>query len=297
MERFVYKKLREFDMKKNYKLFRLFQKLANPKFNKRRSYKDVKIDLLTRKVKVRVFTPPKNNNRLIIYLHGGGWVAGSIDSYTNICYNLAYKTESTVMAISYRLAPEHPFPAGFNDCYDVIRLVYSSSEFLNLDPKNIVIMGDSAGGNLTAAVCQRAIDTRDFKVYKQILLYPALQSDYSKNTKYKSVIENGSSYIISRTQLCDFMEHYVKNKEDLDNKYVAPLLSNNLFRMPKTLIITADNDPLRDEGIEYAKKLKKFLVKVKHYNFYGAAHGFLTNILDESYTELAYEKIIEFLGD
>ena len=284
-------------MKKNYKLFRLFQKLANPKFNKRRSYKDVKIDLLTRKVKVRVFTPPKNNNRLIIYLHGGGWVAGSIDSYTNICYNLAYKTESTVMAISYRLAPEHPFPAGFNDCYDVIRLVYSSSELLNIDPKNIVIMGDSAGGNLTAAVCQRAIDTKDFKVYKQILLYPALQSDYSKDTKYKSVIENGSSYIISRTQLCDFMEHYVKNKEDLDNKYVAPLLSNNLFRMPKTLIITADNDPLRDEGIEYAKKLKKFLVKVKHYNFYGAAHGFLTNILDESYTELAYEKIIEFLGD
>ena len=116
-------------------------------------------------------------------------------------------------------------------------------------------------------------------------------------SEYKSVIENGSSYIISRTQLCDFMEHYVKNKEDLDNKYVAPLLSNNLFRMPKTLIITADNDPLRDEGIEYAKKLKKFLVKVKHYNFYGAAHGFLTNILDESYTELAYEKIIEFLGD
>ena len=109
----------------------------------------------------------------------------------------------------------------------------------------------------------------------------------------KKMIEEMVEEMVEETR----KQFLTKYKEDLDNKYVAPLLSNNLFRMPKTLIITADNDPLRDEGIEYAKKLKQFLVKVKHYNFYGAAHGFLTNILDESYTELAYEKIIEFLGD
>lgn len=299
MKNIVYKMAEDFDIKKNYKLFRLFQKVVNPTINKKKKYQDIKIMLEDRKVPIRVFNPFTDDepHKIIIFIHGGGWVAGSVDTYTNICYVMARRTKRIVIAIEYRLAPENPFPAGFNDCYDVIDLIYKNRIAMNIKIEDITIMGDSAGGNLAAAVCQRALNERTFKVAKQILLYPSLQTDYSENTKYKSVIEKGSDYIITRVQLCDFINHYVINPNDLKNPYIAPLESNHLLGLPKTLIILAENDPLRDEGIAYHKKLRLHFVKSKHYIFIGANHGFLTNILDRKYTNLAYDKINEFLGD
>jgi acetyl esterase/lipase len=299
MKNIVYKMAEDFDIKKNYKLFRLFQKVVNPTINKKKKYQDIKIILEDRKVPIRVFNPftDEEPHKIIIFLHGGGWVAGSVDTYTNICYVMARRTKRIVIAIEYRLAPENPFPAGFNDCYDVINLIYKNRVAMNIKTEDITIIGDSAGGNLSAAVCQRALNEKLFKVAKQILLYPSLQTDYSESTKYKSVIEKGSDYIITRVQLCDFINHYVINPNDLDNPYVAPLESNHLFGLPKTLIILAENDPLRDEGIAYYKKLRLHFVKSKHYIFKGATHGFLTNILDRKYTNAAYDKINEFLGD
>lgn len=299
MKNIVYKVAEDFDIKKNYKLFRLFQKVVNPTLNKKKKFQDIKINLDDRKVPVRIFNPFNDGkkHKVIIFIHGGGWIAGSVDTYTNICYDMAKRTNRVVISIEYRLAPENPFPAGFNDCYDVINFIYKNILSMDIEKKDIAIIGDSAGGNLSAAVCQRARDEKSFKVSKQILLYPALQTDYSENSKYKSVVEKGSNYIITRVQLCDFINHYIINPNDLSNPYIAPLESKHLFGLPNTLIIVAENDPLRDEGIAYYKKLKAHFVKSKYYVFMGANHGFLTNILDKKYTNLAYEKIIKFLGD
>jgi len=129
MKNIVYKVASDFDIKKNYKLFRLFQKMLNPTLNKKKKYQDVKIKLEDRKVPIRVFNPfsDEQKHKVIIFIHGGGWVAGSVDAYTNLCYSMARKTRRIVIAIEYRLAPEHPFPAGFNDCYEVINLLYKNS--------------------------------------------------------------------------------------------------------------------------------------------------------------------------
>ena len=187
MKNIVYKVAEDFDVKKNYKLFRLFQKIVNPTLNKKKKFQDIKVKLSDRKVPVRIFNPFCDNemHKIIIFIHGGGWVSGGVDTYANICYTLANKTQRIVVSIEYRLAPEHPFPSGFNDCYDVINLIYKNSLSLNIEKNDIAIVGDSAGGNLSAAVCQKALDEKSFRIEKQILLYPALQADYSENTKYK----------------------------------------------------------------------------------------------------------------
>lgn len=299
MKNIINKVTEDFDIKKNYKIFRFFQKLLNPTINKKKKYKDVVVNLDNRKLKVRLFSPfkDKEKHKVLILIHGGGWMSGSLDSYTNLCYDLSKKTHHIVIAIGYRLAPEYPFPAGFDDCYDVTKFIYDNAKIFNIDTKDITLIGDSAGGNLCAAVNQKALDTKEFKIKKQILIYPAVQTDYSLNTSYKSVIEKGSNYIITRTQLCDFINTYIVDKENLKNKYVSPILSKNMFGLPETLIILAEDDPLHDEGLAYAKKLKRHLVKVKYYTFTGATHGFLTNILDRKYTNMAFEKINIFLGD
>lgn len=286
-----------FDMEKNYKLFRFTQKLLNPTWYLKDKYLNEELVLQERKISLRIFNPftDKLPHEILIFIHGGGWVSGSLESYTKICHQLAEKLERIVIAIDYRLAPEHPFPAGFNDCYEAVKKIYQTAQKLGIKSKDIVLMGDSAGGNLTAAVSQKAHDTKEFKVSKQVLLYPALQPDYSKTTKYKSVLENATNQLLTRKHLESFIKMYLPRKDLKENKYVSPLLANKLFGLPKTLLIVGSKDPLHDEGIMYVKKLKRHLVNCKYYVLKDAKHGFLTNILDKKYTSIAISKIIDFL--
>ena len=163
--------------------------------------------------------------------------------------------------------------------------------------KDICLMGDSAGGNLVTAISIRGKKERTFKVKEQILLYPALQSDYTNTTKYKSVIEKGQDYLLTQKQLQDYISLYVQNKEDLKSIYVSPLNKKILFGQPRTLIITCDNDPLRDEGKSYASKLKLYFNDVEYYNLYGAIHGVFNNPIDNKYKLIIFDKIKQFLGD
>lgn len=291
--------LRDINIKKNYKIFRVLQKMLSSRFLNKNEFHDVEFDFDNRSVSGRVFKPKnkQDTKKIIIFIHGGGWVFGNVEYYTKTCFELCNKTGRTVISIDYRLAPEYPYPNGFNDCYDVINLVMNNLKRLGIKDKDVCLMGDSAGGNLVAAISLKAHSSKDFKVTKQILLYPALQCNYSNNTKYKSVIENGKKYILTQKQLQDYIDLYVTDKKDLKSCYVAPLNKKILFFQPKTLIITADKDPLRDEGGEYAKRLKLFFNKVTYYNIKGAYHGFFTSVTDKKNKTLAYEKIIEFLGD
>lgn len=289
----------EISVKKNYKLFRIVQKVISPDFLNKHDYEDVFVSLDDRKIRCRLFEPinESKNLKVIIFIHGGGWVTGCLESYTKTCIELSKKTKRLVIAIDYRLAPEYPFPLGFNDCYDVINLIMNNLGNLGLKREDICLMGDSAGGNLVAAISLKSRATKDFKIKEQILLYPALQSDYSSNTKYKSVIENGKDYLLTQKQLQEYMELYMGDVKDIDSPYISPLNAKFPFFQPRTLIITADKDPLRDEGRCYAKKLKLFLNRVSYYNLEGAMHGFLSRNLEKNHKEEAYKEIIKFLGD
>lgn len=289
----------DIDIKNNYKVFRFLQKLIRPSFFYKEDYDDMNVIIDDRKIRIRVFNPfaNKNKNKVIIFVHGGGWVLGSVESYTKTCIELAKITKRIVIAIDYRLAPEHPYPQGFNDCYDVVNLIMNNLLELGLKNKDICLMGDSAGGNLVAAISLKARKTRDFKINKQILVYPALQTDYSDTTKYKSVIDKGRGYLLTQKQLQDYMALYVSNTDNLKNPYVCPMNAKFPFFQPKTLLVTAEFDPLNDEGRSYAKKLRLFFNDVKYYNIEGAMHGFLNNVIGKKHKEELYAKIVEFLGD
>ena len=288
---------KDISIKKNYKLFRVLQKIINSKIVNKQEYEDIIFYLGDRNIKARVFNYEHSIHKAIIFIHGGGWVIGSVESYTNTCMELSKKTKRTVIAIDYRLAPEFPYPNGFNDCYDVIKLIMDNLDTLGWKEEDICLMGDSAGGNLVAAISLKARCNKDFRIYKQKLLYPALQSDYSTHTKFKSVIENGKDYILTQKQLQEYMTLYISDPKDLDSPYVSPLKARTLFFQPDTLIITSDLDPLRDEGKYYAKRLKRYFNYVEYYNFEEAMHGFLSQPIQKKHTMKAYNKIINFLGD
>ncbi len=283
-------------IEKNYKLLRVLQKVINPSFFNSQSYEDVIFPLQGRSIKARVFNNYPNATKLLIFIHGGGWVTGDIGTYTSTCLELSKRTQSFVIAIDYRLAPEYPFPNGFNDCYEVVKIIMDNIGELGVSSKDVCLIGDSAGGNLVAAISLKSRCTKEFKITQQILLYPALQTDYSNRTKYRSVIEKGQDYLLTQKQLQEYISLYITNEEDLNNPYAAPLLAKSLFFQPKTLIITCDNDPLRDEGKSYYLRLKRYFNKVTYYNFEGARHGFLSHPLERKYTLKAYDKIADFLG-
>ncbi|NLC66364.1 MAG: alpha/beta hydrolase, partial [Clostridium sp.] len=247
---------------------------------------------------VRVFLPKENQtNKVLVFFHGGGWVTGDIDSYTNVCRNMADITNHTVISVDYRLAPEHPFPKGVEDCYFVTKEVFKRPELLNTKLDNITLIGDSAGGNLAAAVSLMARDRNEFFPKKQILIYPATNYDHSEKSPYPSVHENGTDYIMTSRRIQDYIDLYVENEKDKSNPYLAPILSTNLKDQPETLIITAQYDPLRDEGEAYGHKLKEFGNKVKIYRLENAIHGFFSNPINKEQQSIAYEWINSFLND
>ncbi|MEG0977062.1 MAG: alpha/beta hydrolase [Bacilli bacterium] len=285
-----------FDMVNNYKLYRRIQKIFNPAIGTKKRYQDTYLEVENRKIPIRIFNPT-DAKKIIIYMHGGGWISGDIETHTNICFRLAKYTNRKVVSIDYRLAPENPFPAGFDDCYIVVKSIMHNVKSLDITWEDVTLMGDSAGGNLVAAVTTKARENHDFRVKSQILLYPSVQSDYSKTTKYKSISENSNKGFLTQKQLNDFLKHYIKNESDYKNVYVAPFYAKKLYGLPKTLIITGTKDPLVDEGRAYYKKLKRHLVPVEYHELDGAIHGFFSNILEKKYTEETLVIIKKFLGD
>ena len=287
----VLKLIEKFPLKKNIKLYRAIQNIVNPKINNA-EYIDYCLD----GVNVRVFDPQKSK-KIIIYIHGGGWVSGNLNTHSNICYKLASELNRKVISIDYRLAPEYPYPAGFNDCYRVIKNIMESINLFDISWEDVLLMGDSAGANLAFATSLKGLYYRTFRVGKLILIYPATQTDYSRYTKYNSVIINDGKGFLTRKHLEDYINMYIPSVEERDNKYVNLLKAKRLFGLPKILVITGTLDPLHDEGVALVKKLKRHLVSVKHYDLKGATHGYFTNILDKKYTKQTIEYIKGFVGD
>ena len=211
---------------------------------------------------------------VLLFFHGGGWVTESVENYDRVCSRMAQSTGHIVMSVEYRLAPEYRFPVPLEDCYAAAKALYTGHLVLPADPDRITIIGDSAGGNLAAAVCMMARDRGDFFPKKQILIYPALNNCYTEDSPFESVKTNGTGYLLTAEKMEDYLKFYESCPEDRRNPYFAPILEKNLRNMPDTLILTAEFDPLRDEGEAFGEKLKEAGNRVEVHRIAGAFHGY-----------------------
>lgn len=254
-------------------------------------------------VPVRIFFPNESSyeknqtgfGKVLLFLHGGGWVTESIDNYERICARLANATNHFVVAVEYRLAPEHKFPAGLEDCYAVAKAIFSKQFLLNVDSDDITLIGDSAGGNLAAALSLLARDRGEFLPKRQILVYPATYNDYSENSPFASVQENGTDYLLTAGKMKDYLDLYAGSEADRQNPYFAPYLAEDLRNQPDTLILTAEYDPLRDEGEAYGRRLKEAGNQVQIKRIEGALHGFFALGIKHLHVQESFCYINDFL--
>lgn len=288
----------DLDLKKTYRLQRQLTTAVHPYIKPLYEMWDHKVSVGDYDIPVRVFLPSEQYalKKILLFFHGGGWVIGNIDSYTSVCSNMAKQTGHVVISVDYRLAPEYKFPTAPEDCYRVAKEIFANAHLFEVEDKDITLIGDSAGGNLATVVSMMARDRQEFIPTKQILLYPSTDSDHTENSPYPSVIENGSDFLLTSKRICDFMDLYISGAKDLEHPYLAPMKAKDLSGMPKTLIITAEYDPLRDEAEAYARKLYEFNNQVEVYRMKDALHGFISLPKHFVHVKRSYELINRFLN-
>ena len=286
----------DIDVKKNYLLHRNLVNLAHRHYFKPfYNTWDCAVGSDNHSIPVRIYSPEEEGEYpVLLFFHGGGWVTGNIDSYSKVCANMAKKTNHKVVSVDYRLAPEHPFPAGLEDCYEVAKAFILNKE---INDKEVTIIGDSAGGNLAAALSLLARERKEFKVKRQILIYPATYNDYSETSPFQSVHENGTEYLLTAKRISDYMELYKSKDEDIYNQYFAPIFADDLTNQPDTLIITAEFCPLRDEGEKYGKLLREAGNNVEIFRVKDSLHGFFTLPPRFPQVKLCYDIINSFLSN
>jgi acetyl esterase len=225
----------------------------------------------TADIPVRIYTPEGDGPRGgIVFFHGSGWVIANLDIADAAVRSLARSTGCVVVSVNYQKAPEHKFPVPFEDCWAATRWVHANAAELRFDPARLAVAGDSAGGNLAAAVSLRARDEAGPPIAMQVLVYPAL--DYNWDTP--SALENATGYGLQRETMRWFWNHYVGSPADAENPLVSPLRAADLSRLPPTFIATAEFDPLRDDGEAYAERLREAGVPVTVKRYAGMIHGF-----------------------
>jgi acetyl esterase len=222
-------------------------------------------------IPVRVFTPEGSGpHPVIVYFHGGGWVIGDLDVADKPCRQLASAAGAVVVSVDYRLAPEHRYPAAYEDCYAATAWVAENAGELNVDASRLAVCGDSAGGNLAAAVALGARDNGGPAISAQLLIYPV--TNFAFNTE--SYRANGEGYLLQRGSMQWFWAHYLGEQDRGTEQYASPAHAANLAGLPSAYVATAEFDPLRDEGEAYAKALADAGVSVTAKRFDGLIHGF-----------------------
>jgi acetyl esterase len=207
---------------------------------------------------------------VVVYFHGGGWVIGNIQSHDNICRKLARDSNATVISVDYRLAPEHTFPCAAEDCYTVTKWVADNAEQLKVDGSRLAVAGDSAGGNLTAVTSLLARERGGPTIAFQLMVYPVVDGMMS----FPSIKENAEGYLLTAADMVWFYDHYAPEDVDRKNPYLSPLYAPDLSGLPPALVITAEYDPLRDEGEAYADALQQAGVEARSSRYDGMIHGF-----------------------
>lgn len=213
---------------------------------------------------------------ILLLYHGGGFVLGDLDTHENMARYYCNHAQLIVINVDYRLSPEHKFPLGVEDCYTVLCWLAANAQDLGADANRIAVTGDSAGGNLSAVVCQLASSRGGPKVAYQVLAYPVASMDM--NASYESRDNFGQGeYLLSMMDMSWFSDlYFTKPKEEIEDLRASPILLEDFSELPPALVITAGYDPLRDEGKHYADKLKDAGVDVEYVCFETTIHGFMS---------------------
>lgn len=229
-------------------------------------------------IPIRVYTPQGTEPfPVLIFFHGGGFVLGSIKIYEELCRALTNGADCIVVSVDYRVAPEHKFPAAVEDCYAATKWVARNAKAIGGDPTHIAVGGDSAGGNLAAVVSLMARDQGTSPLVYQLLVYPT--TSFALDTP--SCQENADGYFLTRDDMVWFRNLYLRSNADRDDPYASPLQAQDLRGLPSALVITAEFDPLRDEGEAYAARLREADVAVVCTRYNGMIHGFLSMPFDQ----------------
>ena len=210
---------------------------------------------------------------IVLYIHGGGWVVGSIATYDNVCRKLANRAQAIVVSVGYRLAPENKFPAAVEDVYTALQWAHAEAGSFGGDPGRIAVAGDSAGGNLAAAVCLVTRDRGGPAVRFQALVYPALDASNQDRQSYRL---NGKGYYLTKSNIEQTYSLYINKAAEVLEPYVSPLLTKDVRGLPPGLVITAEFDPLLSEGEAYAARLSESDIPCSMHRYNGMIHGFVS---------------------
>lgn len=236
-----------------------------------REVRDIEIPVGNARLRGRYYSDEPEATSLILYYHGGGFVIGSVDTADGICRMLALHSRSKVISVDYRLAPEHKFPVPLEDSYESYKWVRENAQEFGVDPGRIAVSGDSAGGNLSASLCLKALDNSYPLPKLNVMFYPVVTAD----TSSESFREYSDNLVLTREMMLWFHGHYMRSDGDILNPYFAPLLSTRLGEMPETIVITAEFDPLRDQGETFLSELRLKSVQATGIRAMGMVHGFL----------------------
>jgi acetyl esterase len=225
-------------------------------------------------IPIRIYASEHGEVRpALVYFHGGGFVFGNLETHDSVCRALAKESGAVVISVDYRLAPEHKFPAAVEDSHAATVWVAANAERLGIDANRISVGGDSAGGNLATVIAMRCRDAVGPALAAQVLIYPVTDSSSFETTSHR---EFGESYFLTRGSMEWFTGHYIASADQKRHPEVSPLLAQNLSGLPPALVITAEFDPLRDEGEAYARRLQQAGVCVTVSRYPGMIHGFVS---------------------
>ncbi|UED72379.1 alpha/beta hydrolase [Brevibacillus sp. DP1.3A] len=242
---------------------------------------------------IRMYTPEGQGPfPLFVYYHGGGWVIGDLETVDASCRMLAHLSGRIVVSVDYRLAPEHKFPVPVADSYAALKWVSENASSINGSASDLVVGGDSAGGNLSAVLSLLAKDQNGPAIKAQVLIYPVTDMRFDS----PSYMEFQEGFGLNRDLMLWFSNHYINHEYDKGNPYVAPLSARDLSNLPPAIVITAECDVLRDEGMAYAERLKNAGVKVEAVCEKGLVHGYFTNMaVFPEQIKATVSRITEFL--
>ncbi|MFN7043453.1 MAG: alpha/beta hydrolase [Acidovorax temperans] len=251
--------------------------------------RDLRADTAGGGIALRLYRPLGSGDKTplpaMVYFHGGGWVMGDLDTHDVLCRELANASGCAVVAVDYRLGPEHCFPAAVDDALAATRWIHANASALALDAERLAVGGDSAGGNLAAVVAIAAREAGDLPVAFQLLIYPAtdMRGGHASRTA------NGEGYVLTQNTMNYFQGRYLGSPAAELDWRASPLLCADLASLPPALVVTAGYDPLRDEGLDYAQALTLAGNKVSQICFERQIHGFITmgRVLDEAQSAVA----------
>lgn len=219
---------------------------------------------------VRIYRPATPVG-IVVFFHGGGWTIGDLDTHDEPCREIATQSGATVVSVDYRLAPEAPFPAAIEDSFAAVTWVWANRADLASADAKVAVCGDSAGGNIAAVMCLMARDVDGLDIASQLLVYPGVDARMSE---FDSLERNAEGYVLTLETMKWFSANYIANESDRLDWRASPLLADDLSGLPPALVITAEFDPLHDEGVAYAEALRAAGNDVVHSDYDGMVHIF-----------------------